>query len=300
MLGHTVAQLLSSESSIQVLGSFHSQEPHSLKVQSIDYFKLDASLPFERELRSRLEGVSYVVNCLGLIWQRANWTKNSAQEFEMVNTRFAERVGSLCDELNIKLIQVSTDCVFSGTTGGYLEFSPKDANDPYGRSKSLAEDVLPNAIIFRTSVIGMSPHPGASLLDWFMSIEEGQTIAGYTNHLWNGVTNFVYARIIRGVIQDSLTSLRPGLYHIVPKNTVSKYELLVYFQRLFDRQDISIRPTKHPVPVDRTLSTARTDLNRRLWNSAGYSDIMNIEDMIRELAGNTMGDLDAPERNEAD
>jgi dTDP-4-dehydrorhamnose reductase len=286
MLGQAVVRTLSSQPNLFVMGSFHSKDVQFLKVQSVDYFRLDASLSLERDLRNQLEGASHVVNCLGLIWQRAQagGVTVPAKEFEIVNTVFAERVGEMCDDLNIRFIQVSTDCVFSGSQGQYLEDSETDTLEPYGKSKQLAEERLPNAIIFRSSVIGLSPGSGSSLLDWFLGVKDGESVSGYRNHRWNGVTNLAYARLLTGFIQHCSADTDPGIYHIVPKDSVSKYELLLHLREYFNKTNVSVLPTDHEKPTDRTLSTIHKNFNHKLWTCAGYSGPMHIEAMISELS----------------
>ena len=69
---------------------------------------------------------------------------------------------------NAKLIHISTDCVFSGSKGLYDENSDKDANDFYGKTKSLGELNDMNNLTLRTSTIGHEAFTSFGLLNWFL------------------------------------------------------------------------------------------------------------------------------------
>jgi len=65
-----------------------------------------------------------------------------------INSLLPHRLSKLCQATNSRLVQISTDCVFSGSKGNYTE------NDLYGRSKFLGEVNYSNTITLCTSIIG--------------------------------------------------------------------------------------------------------------------------------------------------
>jgi dTDP-4-dehydrorhamnose reductase len=151
---------------------------------------------------------------------------------------------------NSRFIHISTDCVFSGAKGGYLESDASDAKDLYGRSKYLGEVDYPNAITLRTSIIGHELQSCHSLIDWFFS-QQGQC-RGFTRAVFSGVPTFVLAKIIRDVVIP-----RPkmhGLYHVAAA-AISKYELLKLVAEVYGKE-IIIQPDDSLV-IDRSLNPAR-------------------------------------------
>ena len=64
----------------------------------------------------------------------------------------------------MKLIHITTDCVFTGLTGFYTETSTHDSLDIYGKTKSLGEPE--KATVIRTSIIGEELYNKKSLLEW--------------------------------------------------------------------------------------------------------------------------------------
>lgn len=207
-----------------------------------------------------------VVNCVGLIKPYCE------------NVQRAIQVNALFPYLLPKgSIQIATDCVYSGSKGAYTETDPHDATDVYGKTKSLGE--APQLNNLRCSIIGPEEKNHLSLLDWFLS-QEGE-VKGFTNHYWNGITTYHFAKIVQGIIDEGIEL--PEVQHIVPANVVTKAYLLAIIRNAYNK-DIKVVPVKAPQAVDRTLATNNPTLNNRLWKAAGYDEPPTIEQMVRELA----------------
>ena len=187
----------------------------------------------------------YVINCIGVI---KPFIEDDKLKSIYLNSVFPRELADFCNKKDIKLIHITTDCVFSGATGNYSEESDHDCLDFYGKTKSLGEPE--NCMVLRTSIIGEEIHKDASLIAWVKSMA-GKEINGYTNHFWNGVTTNQYAKICKHIIDEDLYS--QGLFHI-HSNTVSKFELVTEINNRFNL-DIKINPQEPDQAVDRTLST---------------------------------------------
>jgi dTDP-4-dehydrorhamnose reductase len=150
--------------------------------------------------------------------------------------------------ITINIIHITTDCVFSGKTGGYHEYSTPDETNDYGTSKSLGE--LCDGTIIRTSIIGEELSNKRSLLEWVIS-NENRTINGYSNHFWNGVTCLQLAKIIYKIINEN--AYWKGVRHIFSPTSVSKYEL---FKMISDIYELNITVKEFDTEiVDKSLST---------------------------------------------
>lgn len=245
-----------------MLGSAVAKEfPQANKLNRpmIDATKYDAAPSAET-----YQGV--VINCIGLIKPYCDDIPAAIK----VNALFPH-------SLPRDTIQIATDCVFSGRNGGhYVEIDDHDATDVYGQTKSLGEAAhLRN---LRCSIIGREEKNHLSLLDWALAQDEVQ---GYTNHLWNGITTYHFAKICRGIIDNDLEL--PPLQHIVPADVVTKAELLRLIAK-YMKPNLVVRETKTPITIDRTLATLNPTRNQQLWQAAGYSQPPTIEEMIAELA----------------
>lgn len=185
------------------------------------------------------------------------------------------------------MLQIATDCVYSGKTGGYVEEDSHDCTDVYGKTKSLGECRTENVSHLRCSIIGPELSGRSSLLEWFRGQEEGASVTGFTDHQWNGITTLHFAKLCCGVIAHGLSV--EHMQHVVPSGSVSKADLLLEFARCFERGDVRVEKASSPGAVNRTLSTSRPETNDRLWKCAGYAQPPSVPRMIEELAAYRLG-----------
>ncbi|MFF5173147.1 dTDP-4-dehydrorhamnose reductase family protein [Micromonospora sp. NPDC000089] len=223
MLGHTLLREFDKAEEIDVHGCVRALNvaqgtlPAHLSqkvVQAGDVTRLD---PLRRVL-STLEP-DVVINCVGVIKQRPE--VDDAATTVAVNALFPHVLARECRAVGSRVIQISTDCVFSGHGGGYRETDPPDPGDLYGRAKLLGETTRENALTLRTSIVGHEIGSNRSLVDWFLS-QTGR-VTGYRQAIYSGLTTTEFAVMLRTVVLP-----RPhlaGLYHVASA-PISKYELL--------------------------------------------------------------------------
>jgi dTDP-4-dehydrorhamnose reductase len=235
-------------------------------------------LEFEQDLNFLAPG-SYVVNCIGLI--RHKISKDSENESWRINSEYPKFLAQLALLKQLRLINICTDCVYSGNTGGYDENSVPDPIDVYGKSKASGESNNSSVMNLRTSVIGPEKDSSIELLSWVLSTQEKGILQGYKNHYWNGVTSFALAKVIEGIIRDDL--FESGKVHLVPANEITKFDLVKEIAFLGNRRDISVVPFMALNSVNRTLSTTNQKRNRTLWKSAGYLEVPSIQELLTEV-----------------
>tara|TARA_R110000824_G_scaffold93073_2_gene225357 strand:+ start:16364 stop:17194 length:831 start_codon:yes stop_codon:yes gene_type:complete len=220
-----------------------------------------------------LPRVDYIINCIGVI---KPFIEDDKAKSIYLNSLFPRELAAHCKKSGIKLIHITTDCVFSGHDGNYVETAVHDCLDFYGKSKSLGEPDE-DCMVIRTSIIGEEIHKDASLIAWVKSMK-GKEINGYTNHRWNGITTKQYAKICERIIDENLYT--SGLYHIA-SNTVTKYELVKDINEIFDL-GITINPLNTPTGIDRTLRS-HEDLSLMLMRG-----IPTLHEQILDLRGKTI------------
>jgi dTDP-4-dehydrorhamnose reductase len=198
-----------------------------------------------------------------------------------VNALFPNRLARVAARGGARVVQIATDCVYSGAQGRYTEGAPHDALDVYGKSKSLGEPFVTGTHQLRCSIIGPEPKGFVSLLEWFLGRPRNAEVSGFTNHQWNGVTTFHYARLCQGIISAGLSL--PRAQHVVPTGTLSKSEMLSSFARVYDRGDIVIKPVEAKTVIDRTLETDNAVVNAQIWKAAGYEKPPTVPQMIEEM-----------------
>lgn len=212
-----------------------------------------------------------VVNCMGIIKQ--NYSERRNAEFIKLNALFPHLLYDECFQLGIRLIQISTDCVFNGSKGNYSEGDLGDANDVYGLTKYLGEINGPNALTIRTSCIGPEISSHSGLLEWFLA--QKTEVQGFVNAMYSGLTTDELANVLSNFIFPN-PDLQ-GLFH-VSSNPISKYDLLDKIANRFNKV-ITIRRSEEFV-IDRTLCSAK------FFNATGYQAPPWDEMLDKLKAGN--------------
>ncbi len=190
-----------------------------------------------------------VINCIGIVKQ-AEAAKDPLISIE-VNALFPHRLARLCQEREIRLIHISTDCVFSGRKGNYSENDLSDAEDLYGRTKFLGEVSHEDCLTLRTSMIGRELETSNGLIEWFLS-QEGKTISGYTRAIFSGFTTNALVEIIAKIVVEQPEM--HGVWHVA-SDPVSKFDVLSLVKQVY-RLNIKIEPDE-AVVCDRSLNADR-------------------------------------------
>lgn len=255
---------------------------HSLNARN-EYRPFDILNDSINKLFLSLPKDSIIINASGVIKHKLDeLNPKEISDAIKINTLFSRDLACGSQERNIRVIQVATDCVFSGLRGEYSESDTHDPVDIYGVTKSLGEVLAPNLTTIRTSMIGLERESNLELLNWVLSQPRGVKLQGFKNHLWNGVTTLQIAKIIRGVVENE--NYTGALIHLVPSDVLSKAELLAEIAKQFDRTDLVIQPVDASTMVNRRLVTDNEARNQLVWKSAGYSYPPSISSMISEYS----------------
>ncbi|OGY90184.1 MAG: hypothetical protein A3B30_04345 [Candidatus Komeilibacteria bacterium RIFCSPLOWO2_01_FULL_52_15] len=235
------------------------------------FFQDDPLLSFEAgkaDVRSLLQGDTpdYIINCIGIINKPA-FTQDDVQKVASslrVNSVFPYSLTEACANRGTKIVQIATDCVYSGSRGEYTENDVHDALDIYGQTKSLGEVHEERFLNIRCSFVGPEIHHELSLLEWFLSQPDGANVSGYMHHRWNGVTSLQYAQLCSQIIDKGDDFFRrivrtSYVHHYIPNGSVTKRELLESMATSFKKK-CTVVPAETGPAIDRTLATVHHDL----------------------------------------
>lgn len=189
-----------------------------------------------------------VVNCVGIIKQLPN--ANDHLEGLAINSSLPHRLAKYCSMVGARLVHFSTDCVFSGKDGQYLEDDFPDAYDLYGRTKYLGEVDYENAVTLRTSIIGHELTSSKSLVDWFLG--QSGDVRGYRKAIFSGLPTIEMARVIRELVIPNPDI--KGLYHL-SVDPINKFDLLGLVAKTYGKV-IEIVPDDK-IEIDRSLNSDR-------------------------------------------
>lgn len=223
-----------------------------------------------------------LVNCVGWIPQKSSGSsEKDKNDAHALNIELVRQIHESQQLHEFSWIQIVTDCVFSGKAGGYFESSTPEPDDLYGLTKAAGENLMAGAMRIRCSIIGPDPINKSGLFEWFKNQNESSKVRGFENHIWNGVSTKAFGRLVSGLWREG--GVRSGLHHWIPKDSVSKFELLRLFKEGLERADIEIEEHTSDKSVNRMLLTNNIGLNTDLWNVAGYQKIPSIAELVREL-----------------
>ena len=217
-----------------------------------------------------------VVNAIGITKQNI---ENDYLITKKINSEFPHLLGELCNNKSIRLIHLSTDCVFSGKRGNYKINDIKDADDTYGISKAKGELELPNVLTIRKSTIGFELENKHGLLEWFL--KQTGTVNGYTNAIFTGMTTRELAKKLLYIIecQKNLT----GIWHLTGEK-IDKYSLLKKIKKIFKLKNVNVIPFPK-FRCDRSLN------GEEITKAFSYKT-PQWDDMLEELYANEINNYE--------
>jgi len=253
MLGHVVAKYMTEAYGVEnVVRSSRSRAQWTPLDDAKNEKWIEFPLPMENDFQLCWipPDTDYVINCIGVIKPFVD--QAGIVDTIYINSIFPHVLAEYCEQQGIRLIHITTDCVFSGyqVMGEYIELDEHDVTDIYGRTKSLGEPKN-KAMVLRTSIIGREIHKQASLVAWVQS-QAGKEVNGFTNHTWNGITTKTYAKCCQQIIDFDM--YEEGIYHIFSPSPVTKCQLVTMISNALDL-GVKVNPTEAPRAIHRTLST---------------------------------------------
>jgi dTDP-4-dehydrorhamnose reductase len=163
---------------------------------------------------------------------------------EQLNTHLPAKLAAHVARGGARLLHVSTDAVFDGQAGGYSEQDTPNPLSIYARSKLAGErgvaEANPEAIIARVNLFGWSPSGRRSLAEFFFNnLSAGKRVMGFTDVYFCPLLANDLAAIFMKMLQRNLS----GLYHVVSRECLSKYEFGVRLANQFELDSSLIGPT---------------------------------------------------------
>ncbi len=226
MIGHKIAQSLSND--FVLFGSTRKNitiDSIGLKSCSLAYYDFLIKDDF-----SIFENINpdVIINCIGITTRRG--VSLNISNTKQINEELPHRINQWSTENEKKLIHFSTDCVFNGTRGNYLDNDTPNAEDLYGETKGKGEIDNDKALTIRCSTIGREIYNHTELFEWLYSMKN-KDVEGYANVIYSGVTTFWMGGVIKKILQNNTTL--SGVYNI-SSEPISKYHLLLKLSNSFN------------------------------------------------------------------
>jgi dTDP-4-dehydrorhamnose reductase len=263
MLGHVLYQKFVSNyynKKYDVIGINRSDDHHtdnkSYKLDILNFIKVEQFIKSKKP--------KYIINCIGFLLQASIDNPSLAIQ---TNSLLPHFLNEISEKYNFKLIHISTDCVFDGKKGMYKEIDKKNESNYYGLTKNLGEINNNRNLTIRTSIIGpeLKSNP-TGLFSWVIS-QKHNTINGYSNAMWSGLTTIELSKFIIWSLDKNIT----GIVHATNSVGISKYNLIKLINQTFNLE-INLLEYKD-YEIDKTL------LNTKINDYNFPSYIKMIEEM---------------------
>lgn len=259
MAGHTIALYL-KEQGHDVTGFARKESP---LVNTVVGDAKNTAL-----IQQTIESGKYdsVINAIGVLNKFAEENHENAV---FLNTYLPQFLAKITEGTGTQIIHMSTDCVFSGSKGGYTEQDMPDGTLFYDRSKALGELNDGKNVTLRNSIIGPDMNAaGIGLINWFL--QQHDKVKGYKNAIWTGQTTLQLAK----TMENAAIQKVHGLYNMVPETSISKYDMLLLFNKYLRKDPIEVIPEEN-FRIDKSL--VRTNYERFSYKIPDY------EQQIEEL-----------------
>jgi len=178
------------------------------------------------------------------------------------NRDMAAHVARAAAEAESYLIHISTDSVFDGDAGPYIEEDAPNPINNYAHSKLAGEKAVfeanPDAAIIRTNIFGWSFMGPPTLAEWFLSeLRKSQTPPGFTDIFFSPLLVNDLFQILVQFMDHRLS----GLFHVPGADCINKYEFGRMVAMTFGMDPEQIQPTTSDKANFRAPRPKRTCLN---------------------------------------
>ena len=180
----------------------------------------------------------------------------------------------ICDSFKGKIIHLSTDYVFDGTSGPYKEDDPLNPISIYGKTKLASEHILlekdiKNLVIRGNVLYDYSPHTSASFLNWVVSSLKGNQEIKVVEDQFNNPT---WTRSMSDIIELSIENDLEGIIHWGDSVHISRFEFAKLIAKKFSLNESLIKPV--------LTSELNQPARRPLQSGLSTEKLVNMLDII--------------------
>lgn len=204
----------------------------------------------------------------------------------MINVNGTRNIVEIAEEINAKLIYISTDYVFDGEKGMYKENDQTNPVDYYGETKLEGENVVKETcddyLIVRPSVLyGWNPVK-LNFVTWMIKeLKEGNKI----NIVKDQFNTPTLADDLAELILELIKKESFGIFHISGSERISRFDFALKIAGIFDLNKNLIKP----ITTDQLNWIAKRPMDSSLDVSkiSGIRKPLNVEDSLIRMRGLT-------------
>ncbi|MBW0177650.1 SDR family oxidoreductase [Sediminibacterium sp.] len=182
-----------------------------------------------------------------------------------VNVEISANIAIVTHQLGIKMVHISTDHLFDGTTSLLTEETIPSPLNMYGYTKGLAErkvlERCPHALVVRTNFYGWGTSYRKSFSDMIIfSLRQKKQITLYSDVYYSPI----YVSVLISSIHALIDKGAAGIFNVVSDSRISKYEFGMLLANEFSLDTTfitegALAPSNNVVkrPLDMSLSNIK-------------------------------------------
>lgn len=247
-------------------------------IEEVDITKIDEVTQFVHVNRPNV-----VINCAGLT--DVQECENNVDEAYRVNAIGVRNVALAANEVNAKVIQISTDDVFDKESRvPYNEFDNVHPRTIYGKSKEAGEKILTQLlnrfVIIRSSwIYGI----GRDFVDEVLrNVGQGKTMEVPNNQYAAPTSAKELAKVIRYFIDNE----EYGLYHVVCPGSCSRYE---FARTILEYSGKAGELDLYPVVIEDSARPTYSVLDNMMLRLTGIEEPKDWKAALKEYLDETGG-----------
>lgn len=247
-------------------------------IEEVDITKIDEVTQFVHVNRPDV-----VINCAGMT--DVQECENNVDEAYRVNAIGVRNVALAANEVNAKVIQISTDDVFDKESRiPYNEFDNVHPRTIYGKSKEAGEKILTQLlnrfVIIRSSwIYGI----GRDFVDEVLrNVGQGKTMEVPNNQYAAPTSVKELAKVIRYFIDNE----EYGLYHVVCPGSCSRYE---FARTILEYSGKAGELDLYPVVIEDSARPTYSVLDNMMLRLTGIEEPKDWKAALKEYLDETGG-----------
>lgn len=268
LLGQKLVALFSTEEDIKVIAT--SRGSTKINVQNVSYLDLELSNRSAVLAAISKAAPTHIIHAAAIA--DVNLCESEKELCWKNNVVSSENIIEAAIELNSHLLYISTDFVFDGEGGPYVEKDPPNPINFYGKSKHAVEQLLQNSeldysIVRTVLVYGTGKQIiKSNIVTWTKSkLEKGEPIR-VVNDQWRSPT----------LVEDLANGCRlmldqeaKGIFHIAGREYITPYDISMKTAEAFGLDNSLISPTnasefkevaRRPLKTGLDISKAQVEL----------------------------------------
>ena len=270
--GNIVNEFRNNE--IQVIGTnYHKNSSDAIH---FDITNIDSIISCVKKYSPRV-----IINCAANV--NVDDLENNEKLAFSINANGAENIAKVCKSNKIRLLHISSDAVFDGKKGMYVEEDMMNPINIYAKSKMLGEKLisenLENYVIIRTNFYGFHKQD-KFLFNWILSkLKNNEKFPGFNDVFFNPLEVTNLSKMIYELSEKNFC----GILHLSSDEIFSKFEFATKISEFFGFDSNLIKKAS----IDELGLNAKRPKNTTLVNNKAKNlldtKIQKLDSWLRDI-----------------